>query len=490
MSVRSTLTRASVLVAAGLAVALALSACGSSSDPLASSSSAARPRPPRPAPGRRPPAAPIVIGSANFPESSLIANIYAEALKAKGVDVSTNLNIGSRAVYIKALQDGSIDLVPEYTGVLLQYFDTTATAVSSDDVYAALQTADPSGLKVLDKSPAEDKDAIVVTKETADANNLKSIADLAPVASTLVLGGPPEFQTRPDGVPGLQAKYGLTFKEFKALDVGGPLTVGALTSGQVQAGNLFTTDPAIPANDFVVLEDPKNRSPAQNVLPLISAAQATPEVTAALNAVSAKLDTAIADRSEHQGLGRQAGLGPGRAGVGGGEPPELTTIRAYLAVAGPETVGRRHFGAGPIRGRSAAGSSRDLARPTHQSALRYPLRHASRTDPGDRGADPRQGSAHPAPVPPRPGDDGLRRRGGHRARLGPAAGVQDAGGVGGRGAGGRHRAGRGAAGPEGAGRGRRRQEGQHGQGRGRGTVVGLRGGRHLAARPAQGAAAP
>jgi osmoprotectant transport system substrate-binding protein len=291
VSVRSTLTRGSALVAAGLAVVLTVSACGSSSDPLASSSSAATSAA---ASGSGSAAAggTIVIGSANFPESSLIANIYAAALKAKGVDVSTNLNIGVRDVYIKALQDGSIDLVPEYSGVLLQFFNKDAPQVSSDDVYAALKTTVPSGIEVLDQSTAEDKDAVVITKETADANNIKSIADLSALAPTWVLGGPPEFQTRPDGIPGLQSVYGLNFKEFKALDVGGPLTVGALKSGQVQAADLFTTDPAITANNFVVLDDPKFNFAAQNVLPLISSAKVTPEVSAALNAVSAKLDTA------------------------------------------------------------------------------------------------------------------------------------------------------------------------------------------------------
>jgi osmoprotectant transport system substrate-binding protein len=234
-----------------------------------------------------------VIGSADFAESALLANIYAEALKAKGVEVSTNLNIGSREVYLKALQDGSISLLPEYTGNLLQYFDPTATVSAPDEVFAALVKATPAGLTVLDKSPAEDKDAVVVTKETADANNLKSIADLAPVASGFVLGGPSEWETRQTGVPGLKEKYGLTFKEFKVLDAGGPLTLGALTGGQIQAGNLFTTDSNIPAKDLVVLEDPKNLFPAQNIVPLISTAVATPEVTDALNAVSAKLDTAM-----------------------------------------------------------------------------------------------------------------------------------------------------------------------------------------------------
>ena len=288
---RRGLFRTAGLLAAGLAAALTISACGGgSSNPLDTSTSAAASGPASgsaAAGGGK-----IVVGSANFPESALLANIYAAALTKAGLDASTNLNIGSREVYIKAIQDGSIDLVPEYSGVLLQYFDPTATAVSADDVYAALVKATPQGLVVLEKSAAEDKDAVVVTKATAEANNLKSIADLAPVASTFILGGPSEWETRPTGVPGLKEKYGLTFKEFKALDAGGPLTLNALTSDQIQAGNLFTTDPAIPANDLVALEDPKNLFAAQNVLPLLRADANNPQVAEALNAVSAKLDTA------------------------------------------------------------------------------------------------------------------------------------------------------------------------------------------------------
>ena len=176
---------------------------------------------------------------------------------------------------------------------------------------------------MLDKSDAEDKDAVVVTKETADANNLKSIADLAPVASHFILGGPPEWATRPTGVPGLQAKYGLTFKEFKPLDAGGPLTVNALTGDQIQAGNLFTTDPAILANDLVALEDPKNLFAAQNVLPLINSDKATPEVTCGPGRGLGEADHRHPDRAADQGDRRQAGLGPGRPGVGGCEHPRL-----------------------------------------------------------------------------------------------------------------------------------------------------------------------
>jgi osmoprotectant transport system substrate-binding protein len=292
VSIRSTLTRGSAFAAAGLAAVLTLSACGSS-DPLASSATSATSAAAESASGSAAAGPPIVIGSANFPESALLANIYAAALAAEGIEATTNLNIGSREVYLQALDDGSINLVPEYTGVLLQYFDPAATAVSADDVYAALVAATPEGLEVLAKSPAEDKDAVVVTRATAEANNLTSIADLAPVASTFILGGPSEWETRPTGIPGLLSVYGLTFKEFKALDAGGPLTLNALIGDQIQAGNLFTTDPAIPANDLVVLEDPENLFAAQNIVPLISSASNTPEVTAVLDEVSAALTTEI-----------------------------------------------------------------------------------------------------------------------------------------------------------------------------------------------------
>lgn len=233
----------------------------------------------------------IVVGSANFPESELLMHIYAGALQAKGVNVTTRPGIGSRETYIPALQDGSINLLPEYTGVLAQYYDKNMTATTSDEVYAALQKALPQGLTVLDKAAAENKDAVVVTRETATQHNLKSIADLKPVANEMVLGGPPEWKTRETGVPGLEKVYGLQFKEFRPLDAGGPLTVQALTNGQIQAANLFTTDPNIEANDFVVLDDPQSLFAAQNVVPLIASSAQTPQVAEALDAVSAQLDT-------------------------------------------------------------------------------------------------------------------------------------------------------------------------------------------------------
>jgi osmoprotectant transport system substrate-binding protein len=241
--------------------------------------------------GSQSPSDTITVGSANFPESQLLAEIYAAALTKAGAKVSKKLNIGSRETYIPALKDGSIDLIPEYTGVLLQYFDKSATATSADDVYAALQKALPRGLSVLDKSAAEDKDAIVVTKETADKYNAKSLADLAPHCGDLVIGAAPEFQKRPDGVPGLQKNYNCTFKDFKSLDADGPLTVAALSQNTVQAADMFTTDSTIQKNGWVVLEDPKFNFAAQNVLPLINTSKASDKVKQTLNAISAKLDT-------------------------------------------------------------------------------------------------------------------------------------------------------------------------------------------------------
>jgi len=264
-------------------LALALTACGGGGDPLSSGSGQTS--------GAAAPNDTVVVGSANFVESQILAEIYAQALSAKGVTVEKRLNIGSREAYIPALQDGSIDLIPEYSGVLLQYFDKTADETAPDAVFTALQDALPDNLVVLDKSAAEDKDAIVVTRETATQLNVKSIADLAPQCGNLVFGGPPEFQTRPDGIPGIQKTYNCSFKEFRSLDAGGPLTVAALKNGDVQAADLFTTDASIETNDFVVLDDPSNNFAAQNILPLINKAKASDTVKSTLNEIATKLTT-------------------------------------------------------------------------------------------------------------------------------------------------------------------------------------------------------
>lgn len=269
--------------AATVTAAFALTACGGGSDPLAGGGSSGNTDPET-----------VVVGAANFTESQILASVFAQALQAKGVNVETKPPIGSREAYVPALKDGSIDLIPDYTGTLLQYLNKDATETDPEQVYTALQetlTAQEPNLTVLGKAEAEDKDAVVVTRETATRLGATSIEDIAPQCGELVFGGPPEFQTRPDGIPGIAETYNCTFQSYRPLDAGGPLTVAALKNGDVQAADLFTTDAAIVENDFVVLEDPKTNFAAQNVVPLINKAKANPQVTEVLDAVTAKLTT-------------------------------------------------------------------------------------------------------------------------------------------------------------------------------------------------------
>lgn len=239
----------------------------------------------------------VVVGSANFPENALLAEIYAGALNGAGVEASTRLNIGSREVYIPAIEDGSIDILPEYTGVLRDYFlaeeDAGAVGEASDSegVFSELTDTLPEELTVLDYSEAQDKDAVVVTSETAGEYDLAEIGDLAEVAGDLTLGGAPEWKTRQTGLPGLEDVYGVVFGDFIELDAGGPQSLGALLNGRVDAANLFTTDPNIAAEDLVVLEDPDALFAAQNVVPLLRSEVVDDTVTEALNGVSEALDT-------------------------------------------------------------------------------------------------------------------------------------------------------------------------------------------------------
>ena len=276
-------------------VVLALAACGSSGS--SNKTSAAVPVGPASSTGATGSASfpsgtgSIIVGSADFPESILLANIYGDAFSAKGVKVTKKLNIGERAAYIAALKDGSIDFIPEYTGSILSYLNPSATAKTPDAVYAALRSAIPSSQVVLNFAPAQDSDTITVTQATASKYNLKSISDLAPVASKLSLGAPPQFKTRPDGVPALKSVYGVTFGRFTPLSASGTITVTALKSGSVDAADIFSTDPAIVANKFVSLNDPKSMFAAQNIVPLATKAKVTQTIADAANAVSAKLDT-------------------------------------------------------------------------------------------------------------------------------------------------------------------------------------------------------
>lgn len=260
-------------------VPLTLTACSSGSDPLTAA----------PADPGDTTSTSIVVGSANFPESQLLATIYAQALDGIGVKASTKLNIGSREVYFPALRDGSIDLLPEYTGATLAYLDKTSDASAPDDVAAALKTALPSGIEMLTPSEAADQDTLTVTKATAAKYSLTTIGDLKPYASKLIVGGPSEWKTRREGAVGLKDLYGLNFKQFKALDAGGPLTLTALKNGQIDAGDVFSTDPAIA--DLFPLKDDKSLFKAQNIVPLIASAKKSEKVDDVLDKVSAALTT-------------------------------------------------------------------------------------------------------------------------------------------------------------------------------------------------------
>jgi len=268
------------LLALAAALILALAGCATSNPTSGAPASSA--------------AGTVRIGSANFPESEIIAEIYAQALEAKGIKAERHMQIGARDIYIGALKDGSIDLVPEYTGNLLQYFDPKTTATTPDEVDKALTAATPSGFTVLTPAPAEDKDSYNVTKEFSDKNHITSLADLAGYQGTLKVGGNPELAERPYGPKGLTSVYGVPADRlsFVAIsDGGGPLTVKALQDGQVDLADIYTTTPAIKDNGFVTLADPKNLIMPQNVVPLISATAGTSTVTDTLNKVSAALTT-------------------------------------------------------------------------------------------------------------------------------------------------------------------------------------------------------
>ncbi|AIR62636.1 ABC transporter substrate-binding protein [Cedecea neteri] len=234
----------------------------------------------------------VIIGSADFPENQLLATIYAGALEAQNIPVEKKLNIGSREVYIPALLDGSINVIPEYSGALLSYLDANNKAHSSDEVATALAAKLPAKVKMLNTSVAQNSDVIAVTKKTADKYNLKTIEDLKPHAAELILGGPAEWKTRHEGVPGLKEVYGLNFKSFKVLDVAGPLTLTALKNNQIQAADLTSTTPEIQKDHLVALADPKNLFAAQNIVPIVATTTLNPTIEGTLNKVSAQLTTA------------------------------------------------------------------------------------------------------------------------------------------------------------------------------------------------------
>jgi osmoprotectant transport system substrate-binding protein len=230
----------------------------------------------------------IVVGSQDYYSNDIIAEIYAQALEANGFTVDRMPRIGQREVYMPEIEAGAIDVFPEYTGNLLQYYVPDTTATTSDDVYAELETSLPDGLRVLDQSPATDQDSYNVTKEFSEANGVTSLADLAKVTTPLTLGGNSELETRPYGPDGLKSVYGVDVAFTPIEDSGGPLTIKALEDGQVQLVNIYSANPAIATSDLVTLEDPEGLFLASHVVPVVSK-KVTPEMADVINTVSAAL---------------------------------------------------------------------------------------------------------------------------------------------------------------------------------------------------------
>ena len=245
----------------------------------------------------------IVVGSFNFPESEILGEIYAQALEANDFTVETKFNIGPRQQTIPALQDGSINLIPEYNGNLLAYYDPEYTERTTEEVDGALGDAIAADeLVALESAEAEDKDAYVVTSETAEANDLTEIGDLEALGD-FRLGANPQFGELLYGIPGLEDIYGVTGAEFVPIeDYGGPDTVKALVDDSVQVADIYTTSPALVAEDLVVLEDPENMISSQNIVPLLAESVFSEELETVLNEISAELTTddliALRDRVE------------------------------------------------------------------------------------------------------------------------------------------------------------------------------------------------
>ena len=258
------------------------------------------------APGARPT---VRIGSTSFSEQVILGEIYGQVLEANGYTVERRFNLGSREIVAPALESGQIDMYAEYLATYLTFLTKDPTRASTDPIitYRNLQDAlRGKNITVLEYAPAVDNDGFVVTKETSQGRNLKKVSDLASQNNQLTLGGPPECPDRPFCLKGLESTYGVKFKEFKALDTGGPMTVAALEGKQVDVAVLFTTDAAIQAKNFVLLDDDKRLQLADNVAPVVRndlLDRALADFRGLINGVTTRVTT-----EELTGLNRQVGL--------------------------------------------------------------------------------------------------------------------------------------------------------------------------------------
>jgi osmoprotectant transport system substrate-binding protein len=236
----------------------------------------------------------IVVGvSGAFAENQIVAEMYAQVLEHAGYTVERQFDLPSREVSQNALESGQIDLKPEYLSSLLLFMDRNAEGSSypADVADQDSQLLEPRGITLLTPSPAQDSNVFVANAKTAEQFNLTTMSSLVPVAGQLTLGGPPECPQRPFCMTGMRSVYGMLFDDFVPLDAGGPQTVAALNSDEVQIGLLFSTDPSISQNGFVPLVDDKFLQNAENITPVIRSEKLNREVQRLLDAVSARLST-------------------------------------------------------------------------------------------------------------------------------------------------------------------------------------------------------
>jgi len=234
----------------------------------------------------------LTVAAANFPESNILAQIYGQALEAGDIDASVEENFGTRPALLDGLEDGSVDLAPEYVGALLNELEGPDTATSDLDeslelLESALAEVDLVGFE---PSEAQDVDALAVTQETADELGIATYTDLAAVAGDLDFGGPAECAEFPACIPGLRDTYGIEFGNFVPLEAGPPI-FDALNNGDIDVARVFSTDAAIAENEWVVLEDDQGLNPVQNVIPVGTDDADTEEIADILNEVSATLTT-------------------------------------------------------------------------------------------------------------------------------------------------------------------------------------------------------
>ena len=251
----------------------------------------------------------IRVGSKNFTESIVVAELYAQTLEAAGYRVTRRLNLGSTQIAMAAIARGDIDLYPEYTGTALIDVLHLAPMEDSRAILALVRGAFARRyqLRWLDASPMNDSQGLATTQAIAERYALRTLSQLAPVASRLRLATIPEFLSRPDGIPGLQHRYGgFTFASVRTYDIA--LKYDALLDGRADVATAFTTDGTIATHKLVVLEDDKHLWPPYNVAPVVreTVAAREPRLVAALNALSAKITTAAAQSMNAQVEDRNA----------------------------------------------------------------------------------------------------------------------------------------------------------------------------------------